>query len=984
MSSFIDGLVARIKRADLSDLPTVNRSGSANQADIDSPSDAMASILATRKPDGRYLSVAGLKDPEPVNAQKPGMAMPPDPNQMQPGAPYIPPDPSAPQPAPAQPGQPQLGQPQPGQPPAQPAPPPQGVAPAPMPPVQPPPMQGQPPAPPQPQAPQPQQPSMQQQPPTQQPTKMAAMQIAKQAFYPFMGLPMGMASPMMAPMLGVPRQDEPTLQQNYERQRDVILNLAGQLDPQSGRPYKTREVDRLMNSLNSTAQRALRNMRMTSHVYKEPEKPSEKQGSFIDQLLVTLYEKKANNFNPMASPQAGLYRPHPMSLTGQPWMPYGYNQGAFNNASVLNPGFGMWPGVTQGNFSGMNSMQGVPLHMMPGMSGMYGTPGMSGMSSYAPPTQLPGAFMPYGGSGGYNTNAYGLPSLSEGDEKARDRAEQIRQQLSDIRQRQLNTQLQRANAQSPTLDREYEEAVQALRAAARKTSIANPGDLQDLEQLDPLTRKPMNFRLNSGQVNSVWSNPFGTDEYWNTSGGNYQKFVDARTRVKDLERKRELAQANIDKVMGGPAELETRKLERQLRRQEANSEKGEEFNQQMREQMFKDMRSRQNMGAGGFPFPGMQPQYPQPQYPQPHYQPQAPQQPAQPAPAQPPATTTTPPPPATIPAPEPQAKPELPKPPEPLVNAGLSNSLGKAAAVVKQANPALLRALQTMGITAGTGAVGGALYGGSTAPSDYMLEGAMRGATTGAVAGAGIGAGGLLGWHGGRGIARGLNIRHQRSLPSSPVTPLRGSHPALNPHSAGLFGTAGMGLGVTGAGLAANVAAQRGAGLPEWETGQVPLMERMDEALRRRNNAPSFQNTIQGNSIPRDINHPIPGGNYMKLSSAKHVLTNMGVLSDREKQRAERHEKATSGTLDAYSGAIGGGLGGVAGAGVGGLHAQLNKGHVPKGAIIGALTGMIPGLLTGSTIGAHNNYVRNRDSYKPSNTALERMVPSYNPLDELS
>ncbi len=140
-------------------------------------------------------------------------------------------------------------------------------------------------------------------------------------------------------------------------------------------------------------------------------------------------------------------------------------------------------------------------------------------------------------------------------------------------------------------------------------------------------------------------------------------------------------------------------------------------------------------------------------------------------------------------------------------------------------SPALLASLPL------AGAVGGAGVGAATAPSEYAPEGALRGVHTGLAAGAGIAGGGLAGHL----IGKGLNA-------------LPGSSGGSRFHPGNLVGHPKFmgGLGAVLGGLAGPIWSSQRQPHKPWERGERPVMEQLDTALQTRRPAPSFEPGYMG------------------------------------------------------------------------------------------------------------------------------------------
>jgi hypothetical protein len=64
--------------------------------------------------------------------------------------------------------------------------------------------------------------------------------------------------------------NEDVMRDNYNRRRAEIVNMAGQFDPNTGRPFSHADIDRLMKSLNADTTRSLQTMRLAHSTYGAP------------------------------------------------------------------------------------------------------------------------------------------------------------------------------------------------------------------------------------------------------------------------------------------------------------------------------------------------------------------------------------------------------------------------------------------------------------------------------------------------------------------------------------------------------------------------------------------------------------------------------------------------------------------------------------------------------------------------------------------
>lgn len=83
---------------------------------------------------------------------------------------------------------------------------------------------------------------------------------------PGMGMS-GLGFPGMGGPLGGGRMTEDQLRDVYQQRRDMIEGMAGQMDPNTGRPYDQASISRQLNSLNANTTRALQNLRSVQQTY---------------------------------------------------------------------------------------------------------------------------------------------------------------------------------------------------------------------------------------------------------------------------------------------------------------------------------------------------------------------------------------------------------------------------------------------------------------------------------------------------------------------------------------------------------------------------------------------------------------------------------------------------------------------------------------------------------------------------------------------
>ena len=918
MSSFIDLLVKKVA-TNLSDMRSVGKDESIQQEGADSPVDVKNQILANKVPDNRYVSIPNLEDPAPVNSDITKSPHPVSPGMMKVAPPYVPPPAPQPQP-PQQPGmQPANGQPQPQ--PQQPQQP--GMPPGP-PQLQMPPVGG-----PQPPAPMPPGPPQQPGPPQPQmsPMKQATMLALGDSAFPVGLIP--------EEIRGIPRQDEPTLQKQYEMQRDKILNMAGQLDPATGKPIKVKDVDRVMTSLNAAAARALNNMRLAKYIYKEP--AESKQASVIDMLV----EKRGNN---LFSAQ-----PNPLATMPGAMSPFGYSQQGFNHANGLNPYLGTRYGITPGPFG---AQQNWLYNQMPFS---YNQPyGYNSVPNIPPYPSLPafGGYTPFNPQ--YQNFGYGR------DFETRPRLDSIRSEIEQLNQRKLNTQLETQGLQDPDLANQYRSALTNLRNMAKNISAHG-------EYFDP-ENKPLVFREGKANANhtGLWRFLTGRSMYTDEGYDNqrWAEFRRAQLDAEELKNRLRSRQSVADQTVGPQVNDRLTSLQRQQKAYEDEERRLFEQRNTMQNQVFNQMLNPHS--AHQAPGMGSMGQPVHPSMNQPGTTAQSPQVPGNPhgLPQLPPGFGNQPPAPQAVPQPEP---PKQPDPKALVTNRGtvepgsLAQKSSSASELalrdmfhVKQAGP-YTDALSTLAKLLGTGALSGGVYGALSSPSDYMLEGAGRGALIGAASGAGAGLGGGLGRFGGRGLSKGLDV-----LYGGKTSPL-----------SGVLETGGMISGAAPAALFSGIQASRALGLPAWDAGNIPLTEQMELAIRRRNHAPDFkQPLVTGNRIPNSVDAPF-GLNVLKTSTAKSAA--------QAAEDMKQESTVSPGMAGLRIAGAGAGVGAGLGAGIGAVKGVYNhyypkdnpspthesvsparpktiRGHIGRGALAGAINLGIPASILGALVSANRMY----------------------------
>lgn len=972
-----------------------NAALSAGMQNVD-PHDAdLLTEMTSGRPDGQYISVANVPEPQtpsPISKQ----VGPPPMSQM---VPEQPPAPPAPAPAPA---------PAPGAPPVAPpaaAAPPQGQ---PMPPAQPPVVQATPPAaPPMP-------------PKTASLAEKLAYQTVKKAFGYGMGFAphsqMGFAPPMgnqygfpgqmnynapnMNPsyfqrpgvgqfggfgMMGNPPMTKEVLEQNYNREQARIQNLAGQINEETRKPYTAAEITRMDNDLRNQTTRQLETMKQVQNTYG-------------------------------AGGGAGA---SPFGPSGGPGMPGGH-------------GFGGHPGG----------------HAMP-----------NGLPGFMPATGVPFGGSPYGPgansftSGGFNPS---MPFGSGGSDAMPDDVAEAKKLID--AQKTNNATQTATSAQDAALrkarwielnkritnrdgydsDEKYTKAVEEI---ANQLNVT--GQLQRADNIvNPFSRKVYNTMFEP--MNEAESG-LGMGGLSSSAGGRWgvnNMSIDVGGDAKSKQRWLDLKNMKMDDMVKYLRAEEARKVNPNASGEERNSVTGlsadtpevaaarakvNEHKQQQAERQKQlmaerdyDRKAQQHIayqqrsayakahrleppppppgmgtpatgvpatavagGAGGVGgavggagagagatspatggagpavsatvAPGVSPR--------PAASP-APVPTAGPPPGGGGTTGTPPPAPAggTAGAATPAAKPPVPgAPPVPPPAAGAGavlpgmdkpashcltrptvTQLAKMAARSLEKRSTGTNPLTTLLKLMGVGTAAGGAIGGLTAPSDYAPEGILRGARLGLMAGAGAGVGGMAGSMASRGLGKSLNMGKNPANPAElyPVETMGHMGKVL-----------GGGLGAAGAAITDS----HKTGPAAWEQGKLPLMEQLDGTLRRRVNQPNFK-------------------------AAASALKSMGVLSDRDDQKKKQDAASSEGRKSGFMGVFGAGGGAAGGAAVGALgsNRRMRGKAVGKGALIGG----VGGLLAGSLAGAHRGHVLGRDSNKPGSTWLERRAPSVNPVGD--
>ena len=238
-----------------------------------------------------------------------------------------------------------------------------------------------------------------------------------------------------------------------------------------------------------------------------------------------------------------------------------------------------------------------------------------------------------------------------------------------------------------------------------------------------------------------------------------------------------------------------------------------------------------------------------------------------------------------------------------------------------------------MAYLTGGGALAGGLSGAASAPYEYWPEAMLRGAGQGAATGFGAAMGGAAGKLLGKGLsAANVGVGGPRT---------------------------GMTLGGLVGGATGALGASRNMPTAPWLTGEIPVLERLDQRARPKSPNPVF-----------------------KTAAAKDMLKRVGLLSDRDAQHAQQDAAASSGMHTGLAGAYGAAAGAGAGGAIGSAAHLVRKGRpgLRGAAGKGMLAGAIPGLVAGSLVGAHNGYMQGAEAAKPTNTRLEKMFPRLNPV----
>lgn len=412
-------------------------------------------------------------------------------------------------------------------------------------------------------------------------------------------------------------------------------------------------------------------------------------------------------------------------------------------------------------------------------------------------------FMPGGGFHHMGMpGAYGQPSSSE-----------LRDRLT-AREDRARESRRSSEEPAPSFEQlqQFQDRVHQL---ARRTSASTGagGGTTHPNFTDPLTRQPIQFGdsglfgLNVGPSGQTMDS--GAWKDFNTQWGRYQ---DAHRRYQASRGNRQRESEAVLGTQGG-SDPEATRLRRQLERQEQLESGHQQMQQQVMARQF-----------------GIH----------------APSQPASPAT---PSAGASPAAPAAAngvwrPIDQPEPKTAAVRI-TPLTMAQLCDSVGRGlvksalplAGVGRSVGDALKRVLL---LTAG-GAAAGGVVSGLTAPVDYFPEAVGRGIRMGA--GAGLGAG--IGY--GAGLPVGAGLRK-----------LTGAKRMVG-------GSVPLVTGTVGA-TAGGGATHRAMGEAPWESGEIPLLERLDAQTRRRSASPGFD----GNRITAS-----PPPMFSKLSAARHALTNL-------------------------------------------------------------------------------------------------------------
>ncbi len=642
----------------------------------------------------------------------------------------------------------------------------------------------------------------------------------------------GPQQPGMAPF-GSPPMSEEVMRENYNRRRAEIVNMAGQFDPNTGRPFTHADIDRLMKSLNADTTRSLQTMRLAHSTYGTP----------------TPFDGR-----PSGMPGMGMHHPMP----------------------------GMMPGMGMGMGMGM--------------------PGMMPPNSYG-----------YGG---------GLFGQSHSPETS----DTIRNKLYENQTRTDNSEMAAETGQgSPISRQDLETQRNKLREMALNTNLS---DRASSEYVDPLSGKPMQFAARHG-LSSLFL-PYGAYREFATDdrmgGTDYKKF---RNEWDDYNDKVKMFQKWQQQQRSRATAVNTRDnaaLEGKLKQRVGVETEDQQMELEKRRLMLAHQKQ---MMSSAFGMPASPPAGSPATPPATGGAPAAPS-PA-PAPGTPPAAAGAPvPTPAPVPAPTPGAAPDPAAPPvmakasaawsrriTPMTNEQLYSIAARGLVsqhLSKEANAA--KALRTLAYLTGGGALAGGLSSAVTAPQDYAPEAMLRGARHGAIAGAGAALGGAAGGMLGKGYA---NIGGR-------------PHPAIS----AIYGGAGKVMGGVGGGASALMAAHSKDKLAPWESGEMPLLEQLDRATRRRNQAPAFK------------------------TAAARTLHGMGLLKAAADADGTRAIGEDAGRI-AAKGLLGAGVGATGGSLMGAYAGALNKMPIGRHARVGAMLGSIPGALTGLLTGAHKSYTEGAD-----------------------
>lgn len=469
----------------------------------------------------------------------------------------------------------------------------------------------------------------------------------------------------------------------------------------------------------------------------------------------------------------------------------------------------------------------------------------------------PAGYGPMGFGSGYHVpgmpfvNPLANPLLSQGAEPSAQRAERYRQMLQELRGRSENTLARVESGEGAPVSREQlDAALRQLREAALATSDPSR---TELTVDDPITGAAQRVNFGNRVLGMSGSGLWDTGAY-QTYRQRQQEYEALAARYRQWAARQQRGATQY-----GTGSGEELRIQAQLQAAEREAEQDRQTQRTIQQQWAQrafGLPPTPTAGGPGATTPPTTPgagSFTPPSF----------------------APPTTPPPPAPVlaaggdAAPKPAAQqPAAPPSPgaSPLAQAPTTapatpaQQIGQKMAsfivplsvdqLAKAAGRALLRgeldkraSLGRLALLTGGGALAGGVASAAAAPSDYAPEAFARGARVGAVSGAGMGLGSIAGGAAGRGYAHTRNWRHgDATVAATRGAPVRARAAAIrasrpwNPADYGAMGGVTGGLIGAGAGIAQHV----GEGASPWEAGEVPVLDRLDAAVRRRVPAPQF------------------------------------------------------------------------------------------------------------------------------------------------